>query len=152
MVPGRVFINTVQRNLKKCTSCKKRGHVVAECWKKQRKKHPPILILGLLKSAGPANLPSGLTVYFARCFLVSRRHSKPEGRLAGPADFKRPRINMVRARVTTLYTHAPQPRWILDRCVGIKGRHPRPHHIDPRSLEVGWPCQSSLWLNGKIYR
>ncbi|KAJ5267932.1 hypothetical protein N7478_010740 [Penicillium angulare] len=32
----------------------------------------------------------------------------------GPPTSKRPRINSVRARVTTLYTHAPQPRWILD--------------------------------------
>ncbi|KZN87798.1 Retrovirus-related Pol polyprotein from transposon TNT [Penicillium chrysogenum] len=32
----------------------------------------------------------------------------------GPPTSKRPRINIVRARVTTLYTHAPQPRWILD--------------------------------------
>lgn len=32
----------------------------------------------------------------------------------GPPTSKRPRINIVRARVTTLYTHALQPRWILD--------------------------------------
>jgi transposase InsO family protein len=32
----------------------------------------------------------------------------------GPPTSKRPRMNIVRARVTTLYTHAPQPRWILD--------------------------------------
>ncbi|CAG8129862.1 unnamed protein product [Penicillium nalgiovense] len=32
----------------------------------------------------------------------------------GPPTSKRPRINIVRARVTTLYIHAPQPRWILD--------------------------------------
>jgi hypothetical protein len=32
----------------------------------------------------------------------------------GLPTFKRLRINIVRARVTTLYTHAPQPRWILD--------------------------------------
>lgn len=36
-VPGGTSnpsINTVQKNTKKCNYCKKRGHVVAECWKK----------------------------------------------------------------------------------------------------------------------
>ncbi|KAJ5481506.1 hypothetical protein N7475_000318 [Penicillium sp. IBT 31633x] len=39
-VPGP-SINAVQRYPKKCTYCRKRGHVVAECWKKQREIHPP---------------------------------------------------------------------------------------------------------------
>ncbi|KAJ5908255.1 hypothetical protein N7495_000937 [Penicillium taxi] len=31
-----------------------------------------------------------------------------------PPSSKRPRINILRVKMTTLYTHAPSPRWILD--------------------------------------
>ncbi|KAI2707449.1 hypothetical protein CBS147333_9343 [Penicillium roqueforti] len=102
-VPGP-SINTVQRNPKKCTYCRKRSHMVAECWKKQRKIHPPrdhALKAERSASGSPRNnmhnIPS------------SQREDRQ-----GPPTSKRPRINIVRARVTTLYTHAPQPRWILD--------------------------------------
>lgn len=40
--------------------------------------------------------------------------SSQEEERQGPPTSKRPRINIVRAGVTTLYTHALQPRWILD--------------------------------------
>jgi hypothetical protein len=33
-------INTVQKTAKKCSYCKKRGHPVAQCWKKQRGLQP----------------------------------------------------------------------------------------------------------------
>jgi transposase InsO family protein len=97
-------INTVQKNTKKCNYCKKRGHVVAECWKKQREQQPPrdhALKTERSVSGSPRNNMQNIP------------SSQMEDR-QGPPTFKRPRINIVRARVTTLYTHAPQPRWILD--------------------------------------
>ncbi|KAJ6050443.1 uncharacterized protein N7446_010552 [Penicillium canescens] len=97
-------VNTVQQTAKKCNYCKKRGHVVAQCWKKQREAQPSrdhALKAERSVSGSPRNnlqmIPS----------------SQMEDR-QGPPTSKRPRINIVRARVTTLYTHAPQPRWILD--------------------------------------
>ncbi|OQD70189.1 hypothetical protein PENANT_c268G05202, partial [Penicillium antarcticum] len=102
-VPGP-SINAVQRNPKKCTYCRKRGHVVAECWKKQREIHPPrdhALKAERSASGSPRNNMQNI--------LSSQREDRQ-----GPPTSKRPRINIVRARVTTLYTHAPQPRWILD--------------------------------------
>ncbi|GKZ63717.1 hypothetical protein AnigIFM49718_007143, partial [Aspergillus niger] len=33
-------VHTVQQTAKKCNYCKKRGHVVAQCWKKQREVQP----------------------------------------------------------------------------------------------------------------
>ncbi|KAJ5267903.1 hypothetical protein N7478_010711 [Penicillium angulare] len=97
-------INTVQKNTKKCNYCKKRGHVVAQCWKKQREEQSSrdvALKAERSVSGSPRSnlqrIPSGQT---------EERH--------GPPTSKRPRINVVRARVTTLYTHAPSPRWILD--------------------------------------
>ena len=102
--PSSHSINTVQRNTKKCNYCKKRGHVVAQCWKKQREEQPSrdvALKAERSVSGSPRSnlqrIPSGQT---------EERH--------GPPTSKRPRINVVRARVTTLYTHAPSPRWILD--------------------------------------
>jgi hypothetical protein len=102
-VPGP-SINAVQRNPKKCTYYKKRGHVVTECWKKQREKHPPrdhALKAERSDSGSPRNNMQNIP--------LSQREDRQ-----GPPTSKRPRINIVRARVTTLYTHAPQPRWILD--------------------------------------
>ncbi|OQD78121.1 hypothetical protein PENANT_c086G01457 [Penicillium antarcticum] len=97
-------INAVQRKLKKCTYCKKRGHVVAQCWKKQREVQPSrdhALKAERSVSGSPRNNLQNIP-------------SSQMGDRQGPPTPKRPRINIVRARVTTLYTHAPQPRWILD--------------------------------------
>ena len=71
-------INAVQRNPNKCTYCKKRGHVVAECWKKQREMPPP--------------RDHALKAARSECFrLTKKRHAeytvKPERISAGPADF-----------------------------------------------------------------
>ncbi|KAJ5267756.1 hypothetical protein N7478_010564 [Penicillium angulare] len=97
-------VNTVQQTAKKCNYCKKRGHVVAQCSKKQREAQPSrdhALKAERSVSGSPRNnlqmIPSSQ--------MADRQ---------GPPTSKRPRINIVRARVTTLYTHAPQPRWILD--------------------------------------
>ncbi|KAJ5743432.1 hypothetical protein N7533_010534 [Penicillium manginii] len=97
-------INTVQKNTKKCNYCKKRGHVAAECWKKQREQQPP-RDHALKAERSVSGSP--------RSNLQNIPSSQMEDR-QGPPTSKRPRINIVRARVTTLYTHAPQPRWILD--------------------------------------
>jgi transposase InsO family protein len=97
-------INTVQKNARKCNYCKKRGHVVAQCWKKQREVQPSrdhALKAERSASVSPRNN------------LQNIPSSQMEDR-QGPPTSKRPRINVVRARVTTLYTHAPSPRWILD--------------------------------------
>ncbi|CEJ62707.1 hypothetical protein PMG11_11200 [Penicillium brasilianum] len=97
-------INTVQKTAKKCAYCKKRGHVVAECWKKQREQQPPRD--HALKTERSV---SGSPRQHLRTIPSSQREERQ-----GPPTSKRPRINIVRARVTTLYTHAPSPRWILD--------------------------------------
>jgi transposase InsO family protein len=97
-------INTVQKNTKKCNYCKKRGHVAAECWKKQREQQPP-RDHALKAERSVSGSP--------RSNLQNIPSSQMEDR-QGPPTSKRPRINIVRARVTTLYTHAPSPRWILD--------------------------------------
>ncbi|OQE62857.1 hypothetical protein PENNAL_c0258G03846, partial [Penicillium nalgiovense] len=78
-------INAVQRNPKKCTYYKKRGHMVAECWKKQRETHPPrdyALKAERSASGSPRNnihnIPS------------SQREDRQ-----GPPTSKRPRINVI---------------------------------------------------------
>jgi hypothetical protein len=97
-------INTVQRTAKKCSYCKKRGHVVAQCRKKHREPNQ-------LGDHAPKTERSASGS--PRHNLQSIPFSQVEER-QGPPTSKRPRINIVRAGVTTLYTHAPQPRWILD--------------------------------------
>jgi hypothetical protein len=97
-------INTVQKTAKKCNYCKKRGHVAAECRKKRREQQPP-RDHALKTERSASGSP--------RHNLQSIPSSQVEER-QGPPTSKRPRINIVRARVTTLYTHAPSPRWILD--------------------------------------
>ena len=84
-------INAVQRNSKECTYGRKRGHVVAECWKKQREIHPPRdHTLKVERSASDSprnnmqNIPS------------SQRKDRQ-----GPPTSKRPRVDIVRARMTT---------------------------------------------------
>jgi hypothetical protein len=97
-------INTVQKTAKKCNYCKKRGHVAAECRKKRREQQPPrdhALKMERSASGSP------------RHNVQSIPSSKVEER-RGPPTSKRPRINIVSAGVTALYTHAPQPLWILD--------------------------------------
>jgi hypothetical protein len=60
------------------SDCKKRGHVVAQCWKKQREAQPSRD--HALKAERSVYLPPGSMVYFANCFLVSRKHSvQPSG-------------------------------------------------------------------------
>ncbi|CAG8350697.1 unnamed protein product, partial [Penicillium salamii] len=85
-VPGP-SINAVQRNPKKCTYCKKRGHAVAECWKKQREIHPPrdhALKAERSASGSPRNNMQNIP--------SSQREDRQ-----GPPTSKRPRINIVRA-------------------------------------------------------
>jgi hypothetical protein len=78
--------------------------VVAQCWKKQREVQPSrdhALKAERSVSGSPRN-------------NLQNMPSNQMGDRQGPPTPKRPRINIARARVTTLYTHAPQPRWILD--------------------------------------
>ncbi|CAG7988710.1 unnamed protein product, partial [Penicillium salamii] len=85
-VPGP-SINAVQRNPKKCTYCKKRGHAVAECWKKQREIQPPrdhALKAERSASGSPRNNMQNIP--------SSQREDRQ-----GPPTSKRPRINIVRA-------------------------------------------------------
>jgi hypothetical protein len=100
-------INTVQKTAKKCNYCKKRGHVVAQCWKKQREQQEQQQPRGhALKAERSASGSPRNNLQTIPLNQVEERQ--------GPPTSKRPRINIVRARVTTLYTHAPSPRWILD--------------------------------------
>ncbi|OKP09992.1 Retrovirus-related Pol polyprotein from transposon TNT 1-94 [Penicillium subrubescens] len=100
-------INTVQKTAKKCNYCKKRGHVVAQCWKKQREQQEQQQPRGhALKAERSASGSPRNNLQTIPLNQVEERQ--------GPPTSKRPRINIVRARVTTLYTQAPQPRWILD--------------------------------------
>jgi hypothetical protein len=92
-------INTVQKTAKKCSYCKKRGHLVAQCWKKQRELQPHrdhALKAERSVSGSPRN----------------KFHTIPSSQVEerqGPPTSKRPRINIVRARVATLDPLASKP-------------------------------------------
>ncbi|KAJ9482036.1 hypothetical protein VN97_g11412 [Penicillium thymicola] len=97
-------VNTVQQTAKKCNYCRKRGHVVAQCWKKQREAQPSrdhALKAERSVSGSPGN----------QLQMITSIQTKVR---QDPPTSKRRRINIVSKRVTTLYTHAPQPRWVLD--------------------------------------
>ncbi|KAJ5455499.1 uncharacterized protein N7458_003763, partial [Penicillium daleae] len=99
---GAPSVNTVKTSVKKWNYCKKRGHEVSKCWKKNPHLRPQ-------KDGGFKT---------ERSVSGSPRNESYQGqgekRQGPPASNKRLRINIVRARVTSLYTHAPNPRWILD--------------------------------------
>lgn len=94
-------VNTVQANTKKCNHCKKRGYIAAKCWKKYPELRPQRD--SAVKTEQSASGSLGNTI-----------SSSQVEEQQGPPTSKRPRINIVRVRVTTLYTYAPQPQWILD--------------------------------------
>lgn len=96
---------TVQKTAKKHAYCK-RGHVAAECGKKQREQQWPRDHALKTEESGSGSPRHNLQI-------ISSSQRKE---WQGPPASKRPRINIVRARVTTLYTHAPAPssRRILD--------------------------------------
>ncbi|KZN90146.1 hypothetical protein EN45_002580 [Penicillium chrysogenum] len=101
---GRPAVNTVQQTAKKCNYCKKRGHVVAQCWKEQREARPSrdhALKAERSVSGSPEN----------HMQMITSIQTKVR---QDPPTSKRRRVNFVSKRVTTLYTHAPQPRWLLD--------------------------------------
>ncbi|KAF9890687.1 hypothetical protein FE257_005553 [Aspergillus nanangensis] len=84
--------------VKKCRYCKRKDHDQSRCWKKHphlrpqrdRLSHP---------DRSDSSAPSD----------SSYRLSQKEDRLGPPAS-KRPRVNIVRAKITTFYIHAPDPR------------------------------------------
>ncbi|KAJ5543806.1 hypothetical protein N7513_003392 [Penicillium frequentans] len=110
-------VNTVQQTAKKCNYCKKRGHVVEQCWKKQREGQSST---GMVKTERSV---SGSPRNNLQMIPTSQMEDRQ-----GPPTSKRPRINIVRARVTTLYTHAPQPGWILDSAAQL-------HLLGPELLQ-----------------
>ncbi|GFF60823.1 retrovirus-related Pol polyprotein from transposon TNT 1-94, partial [Aspergillus udagawae] len=88
--------------VKKCRYCKRKGHDQSRCWKK----HPhlkPQRDCSAQAERSDSSAPSD----------SSYTSSQKEGRQGPPAS-KRPRVNIVRAKVTNFYTHAPDPRWIVD--------------------------------------
>jgi hypothetical protein len=112
-------VNTVQQTAKKCNYCKKRGHVVAQCWKKQREVQPSrdhALKAGRSVSGSPRNNLQNIS-------------PSQVGDRQGPPTPKRPRINIGRARATTLYTHSTATP--VDPGVG---RH-QPHLLGPELLQ-----------------
>jgi hypothetical protein len=119
-------VNTVQQTAKKCNYCKKRGHVVAECW--------------TWKSAGPADLPPGLMVYFANCFLVSRKHSvQPSGvrRKDSPIPLQAasgPSVNTVQQTAKKCNYCKKQSGHILVRSASARSRCV----LDRRSIRARW--------------
>lgn len=99
---GEPLVNTVKTSVKKCNYCNKRGHEVSNCWKKNphlRPQKESRVKTEMSVSGSPRN---------------ESHLSQGEERQDPLASNKRPRINIVRVRVTTLYTPAPNPRWILD--------------------------------------
>ncbi|KAJ5504408.1 hypothetical protein N7463_007282 [Penicillium fimorum] len=90
-------IHMVQSTTKKCYHCKKRGHVPAKCWKK----HPelrPQRDYAIKAERSASGSPRNKMQIIASSQMEERQ---------GLSTSKRTRINIVRARVTTLYTHAP---------------------------------------------
>ncbi|KAJ5112062.1 hypothetical protein N7532_000107 [Penicillium argentinense] len=99
---GAPSVNTVKASIKKCNYCKKRGHEVSKFWKKNPHLRPK-WDTGVKTERSVSGSPQN-----------ESHQGQAEERQGPPTSYKRPRINIVRARVTTLYTHAPNPRWILD--------------------------------------
>ena len=94
-------INAVRTSVKKCSYCKKRGHDAQSCWKKNPHLNP--YRDKFAKADGnDTGTPNN----------ISTTGQKEDRQ--GPSASKRQRVNVVRARATALYTHAPNRRWILD--------------------------------------
>ncbi|KAI9037532.1 retrovirus-related Pol polyprotein from transposon TNT 1-94 [Aspergillus affinis] len=88
--------------VKKCRYCKRKGHDQSRCWKKHphlRPQRDRLSHTDWSDSSAPSDSSYG----------SGQKEDRP-----GPPAFKRPRVNIVRAKVTTFYTHAPDPRWIVD--------------------------------------
>ena len=95
-------INAVRTSVKRCTYCKRRGHDLQRCWKKK-----PYLNPHKDKSAKADGNDSGSP-------NNNDAFSNQKEDRQGPPAPKRPKINVVKARATALYTRAPNSRWILD--------------------------------------
>ena len=102
--PAMGSVHVVQAPIKtpKCNYCKKRGHVVQKCWKKHPDLRPTRPSRGTKTEQRSSGSPAASTP-------SSQQEDRP-----GPPASKRQKINVVRARATALYTHAPNSRWILD--------------------------------------
>lgn len=96
-------INSVKTPVKKCTYCKKRGHEVQKCWKKNPH----------LRPARKDNFANADRNDSSSPHCNSSSLSQQEDRQGPPAS-KRQKVHVVRARATALYTRAPNPQWILD--------------------------------------
>jgi hypothetical protein len=96
-------VNSVKTSVKKCTYCKKQGHEIQKCWKKNPH----------LKPARKHNLAKADRNDSGSPNHHSSSSSQQEDRQGPPAS-KRQKVNIVRARATALYTRAPNPQWILD--------------------------------------
>lgn len=96
-------INAVKTPVKKCNYCKKRGHEVQKCWKKNPH----------LKPARKDDFANADRSDSGSPHRNSSSLSQQEDR-QGPAASKRQKVHVVRTRATALYTRAPNPLWILD--------------------------------------
>jgi hypothetical protein len=104
---------------KKCNYCKKCGHVVAQCWKKQREAQPSRDHALKIERSVPGSPRNNL----------QNIPSSQLGDRQGPLTSKRPRINIVRARVCDfLYPRTATP---VDSGLG---RH-QPHLLGPELLQ-----------------
>lgn len=95
-------IHAVITPIKKCKYCRRKGHDQSRCWKKH-----PHLRPQRDRSAQADRSDSSAPNHSS--YLSSQKEERQ-----GPPASKRPRVNIVRAKVTAFYTHAPDPRWIVD--------------------------------------
>ena len=91
-------INAVRTSVTRCSYCRRRGHEEQRCWKKNPHLKPrkDTFANADRNNSGTPNIS-----------LPSQKEERQ-----GPPVSKRQRVNIVRERVTTLYTRAPKPQWI----------------------------------------
>lgn len=88
--------------VKRCKYCKRKGHNQPQCWKKFPHLRPQRDQMAQASQSG-SRAPSDSS------YVSSQKEDQQ-----GPPASKRPRVNIVRTKVTTFYTHTPDPRWIVD--------------------------------------
>jgi len=112
-------VNTVQAQNKdrQCNFCKKQGHIAQKCWKMNPHLRPRRQSHGKKRernsSGSPAESVQSTQSAQSTQSVQGAQSSQNKDRQGPPAS-KRQKINVVRARATALYTHAPQSPWLLD--------------------------------------